>query len=869
MLISGNNTSSKNRYIAVKDARTNYGCRARLGQIVLAVWLCSVGGVIQTIGLETTAFAQEEVARIVAAIVINQREVDIVELLQAGDLYYISLDDFSRLAQVDVTVGTRQVEIITPLGRVAIDLSELRDEGGILYLDNRSIEQNLLVTSQFNERDQSLGFSIPWQGCGSAADLAAGDRPLEVQISAPSSSISTFRQFAFLSTPNDFDELDGRVTTTLDGRLLGGNWLVRFDNRFGNFEDDDVGPEFDEYFWRRRQGQTRYLVGRQATNLHPLLDNLTVVGAQVGWSNLALDRFTLRTTAGALFPRQSDTVRTLRGEGILAGFAVLRVDGRVIEQQQVGFDGIYEFQDVSLDNARLNEVEILLFDRSNLVVPVEIRTFRFRSSQLLLPTGGISHIVGGGLEIEDNEDFTDRLSGFTQTRWGVTEALTLEGALQNGEGGLQAQAGAIFALGSIAVAELGVGYSSEVTAYSIAVDGEFGEFAWQVLWEDVPDNYFFERDERQRERSFEFTFPVSSRLQLGAVARDRIDRSTDARYVLPTFSWRPIDGLSMRGRPDVDGDYRFNGNWRIDRKNLIKVDVAETTIATYRHTIDELSDVELTADFFRDSQIYSLTYNWRGTSRRNPTLRVGLSIDERQNLQAILGATGVIFPGVLAGIFYEPLTSELEQGEFTVTVTTDLGFIGGGVVPAETVGFNELQGAIAGRIVVDRGEVDLPPFDLGDIQVVVNEARSGLTDEGGRFFIGGVPEGDYIVTLDIENLPFELVPVDSQVVVEVAGGAVTTVNFTVQPEYGLAGRLRNSAGEAGAGVRLQLLNLEGEIIQVGTTDRFGLYRIDRVPPGNYILRVDPDSEFAGDIAPQREVAIESSFLFDIDLQLER
>ena len=299
-----------------------------------------------------------------------------------------------------------------------------------------------------------------------------------------------------------------------------------------------------------------------------------------------------------------------------------------------------------------------------------------------MPAGGISQIAGGGLEIEDNEDFTNRMTGFAQTRWGVTESLTFEGAVKNGEGGVQAQAGAIFALGSLAVTEVGVGHSRGSTAYSVAVDGEVGDLRWQALWEDIPKGYFFDRDERQHERSVELSFPVGSRLRLGAIARDRVDESTDARYVLPTFRWRPIGGLSLWGRPDVDGDYRFNGNWQIDRKNLIQVDVAESTIASYRRTIDERSDVELAADLFEDSEIYSLAYNWRGLSSRSPTFRVGLSIDDRQSIQAILGATAQILPGVVGGVFYEPLTRELEQGELTVTVTTELGFIGGGGVPA-------------------------------------------------------------------------------------------------------------------------------------------------------------------------------------------
>jgi hypothetical protein len=50
------------------------------------------------------------------------------------------------------------------------------------------------------------------------------------------------------------------------------------------------------------------------------------------------------------------------------------------------------------------------------------------------------------------------------------------------------------------------------------------------------------------------------------------------------------------------------------------------------------------------------------------------------------------------------------------------------------------------------------------------------------------------------------------------------------------------------------------------SDRFGLYRIDRLPPGTYTLRVAP-GQLPGVELPTREVVVSDDFLFGQDLQL--
>ncbi|HVN33607.1 MAG TPA: carboxypeptidase-like regulatory domain-containing protein, partial [Thermoanaerobaculaceae bacterium] len=93
----------------------------------------------------------------------------------------------------------------------------------------------------------------------------------------------------------------------------------------------------------------------------------------------------------------------------------------------------------------------------------------------------------------------------------------------------------------------------------------------------------------------------------------------------------------------------------------------------------------------------------------------------------------------------------------------------------------------------------------------------------------------------------------------------TRVDFELRVEFGLAGRVRDAIGTPLAGVRVELVSPAGEIVAMGRTDTFGLYRIDGVAPGHYVVRLAAGAVPTGVTPPSREVAIVDDFLFDQDL----
>ncbi len=101
-----------------------------------------------------------------------------------------------------------------------------------------------------------------------------------------------------------------------------------------------------------------------------------------------------------------------------------------------------------------------------------------------------------------------------------------------------------------------------------------------------------------------------------------------------------------------------------------------------------------------------------------------------------------------------------------------------------------------------------------------------------------------------------------------AATAVTSVDFSVRPEFGITGRLTDNAGRHVAGARLEVLDSGGSRAAITLTDRFGLYRADGLAIGRYTVRVAEDGfpEREGKL-PSFELEITDDFLFGQDLQL--
>ncbi|MBD2438630.1 carboxypeptidase regulatory-like domain-containing protein [Nostoc sp. FACHB-110] len=815
--------------------------------------------------------------KFLVGVIINNTEVDSLDIRIDNDLVLVPLEDFADITGFTVEIIDGVAKLKTPLGVVDIAANNLKQIDGIIYISEATLKEKLSTLLKLNAANLALIVDVPWRRGGDESPQQAA--ALQPEFLPPISGLSSFRQE--LQITNSSGDTNLRSSTLLGGRLAGGSWRVRFNNNFVN------QPDISEYFFYKRSNQVRYQIGRQQIGLHPLLNGMNFTGAQIGYSNLPADRFGQQYSAAELLPRRSRPLQTFRGQVPSASFVQLRVSGVIIAQQQVGLNGIYEFVDVNLPTGNNNDIELLIFDRNNLSVPSEIRSLRINASDLLLAAGGNVQLGGLGISgnlvqdslFENSSSESGKLVGFYQLRQGLSDNLTFEGSVQAIPGTLQTQAGFIWRFANPAILATSVGTSRGQVGYTTNLDVNFGKLEILGNSELFPTGYKSDNQSRDRyNHSLETSYKFSNDFQLGFIARYRQDENDRANYILPTFSLNPMRHLSFRGRPDLDGRYLFssyyypNSSTRLAFNTLGDIYTSDLT-----YSLNQSYQLSFGGEFGGDlAPRYSARLNYNSRNLSSLSWNVGLAYSNG-DVGPVVGASMQVLPGLFARAEYQSIPSRARSilGGFgddrlTVLLVSDLSFAGGAIAPANSYSVGQDRGAIAGRIVIEGANKD---FDLGGAYIQVLDSRNNRvsgakTDNKGNFFIGGLKEGVYVVQIDPQNLAVELSTVKTTAVAEVAGSAITRLDFPVRPEYGLAGRITDVAGKPMSDVRVELVNSAGAPVVSAMTDQFGLYRLDGVAAGKYTLQVPNQEGINNSITlPKLDVAISKEFVYDQNLRL--
>lgn len=813
--------------------------------------------------------------QLVVGAMVAGREVGTLLVLAIDAQYFIPVQDFSEICGCPFQKEPDRMRLKTPLGPIELHAEDVFEALGTIYLRQTTIETKLSTPMRLNERRYALEFDFPWR----TRDENAIDEPtipLVADVVPPHVSVSTLRSDARLTRV----ENDGfsSTQTALGGRLGSGYWRVRY--------EDDLGGqrELRDYTWLHQSRRRLFMAGNQRVRLHPLLAANELTGAQFAWTNTSMDRFTGTRTPDELLSRRLSPVENVEGYGPAAGIAELRVNGRIVGRRRIGLDGAYSFRDVVIPVRRANRVEVLLYERHDPSVPVEIREITRAASEYLLDEGALVQRAGAGRQgnalkdiLDPETNRADGALGFYQTRYGVTDGFTVESAVQFVSGVAQGMGGFVKRLGSSAVTSFGVGTSEGRLGYNF--DFDWYRASWRLLAQSQVTQSGFQTgvDTGRLDHYIEYEYRWSERLEVGAVGRSRRSGTDRALYLLPAFSWRPTAKLITRGRPDIDGKYRFDAGYRIQSTTrLSATTVAERVGLRATQQIGERHALHVASEFGDDrAQRDQLVFSGYGAGWLRPSWSAGFLRTGGEPGYLVAGEIEVL-PGVRAGVRFESNSRAEDPGsaqQRTIfSVTSDLGFAGSRVVAARSSSVRQDRGAVAGTVRIE-APTEMPRYDLGDLPVLRDGRIVGRTDARGRFFIGSLPPGIYRFELGTENLPIELVPRRAVVTAEVAGAAVTRADFVVEPEFGVAGRVRDASGRPVARAVVELSSVKGRFHKTVSTDLFGLFRIDGVPIGRYVLRLVPDAPSGeatspeADRAPARKVVIRNDFLFDQDLEL--
>ncbi|MGB3636782.1 MAG: carboxypeptidase regulatory-like domain-containing protein, partial [Rivularia sp. (in: cyanobacteria)] len=811
-------------------------------------------------------------------IMINGREVGTLDIIEENNTLLIPLETFGEVGGFTIKRTNSGIEAKTPLGTVNFAPNVLKQINGLTYVSKEILKEKLDISVELNTADLTLLADLPWRGGSRQTQTTA---ELQPEFFAPGTGLSSLRQELNITSRSGDTSL--RSSTLLGGRLAGGTWRLRLNN---NFEDE---PNLSEYFFYKRSNKFRYQIGRQRVGLHPLVNGIDLTGLQFGYSNLPTKSFGSTSGASEILPRRSRPVQTFRGQVPPASVVQLRVGGVRVAQQQVGFNGIYEFLDVRLPVGQSNEVEVLVFDRNNLRSPIDIRTVRISSSDLLLPAGGNVQIGGLGFSgnlVQDNlfsddndSDDDGQLVGFYQLRQGLSNNLTFESSLQAVPNSFQGQAGLVWRLANPVILSASVGNSFDKVGYSANLDVELENLEINANSQSLPQGYRTGREtsSERTNHSLELKYRFGNKLNLGFIARSRQSINQSDDYILPTFSARPFSNLSLSGRPDIYGKYLFNAFFRPSRNTRLSLNTFGDSYNTdLRYNLSRNYQAFLGSEFGGDSDArYSLGFGHNASSLNKLSWNVGLAMSDG-DVGPSAGASMQVLPGLFARLNYQAIPSRggsfsgLNDGRLSLSLTSDMSVAGGRFTPARYSGISKERGAISGKLAVKGGSKG---FDLADSIVRVYDTRnksvgSARTDSNGNFFIGHLREGVYVIELEPEELPIELAVSKTSLVAEVAPSGVTRVDFPVRTEYGVAGKVTDASGQPLKEVSIELVTSTGTRVLSGTTDQFGLYRLDGVPVGNYTLRVSPqDALNSNDTLPKRQIVINNKFVYNQNLQL--
>ncbi len=802
---------------------------------------------------------------VIAGIVVNGREVATEELFRADGTLWIPLEPLAGWTYSEVRTVEAQVQFVTPLGMALVNDEELREFDGQRYVSVAFLETRLGARVVFDEAQGALVVQLAWSEPAAAAEPG---RVLKPDVKAPGSSLSLLRQDLYY----DYSQSDGRTSssTTVAGRLAGGRFRLRLDSDLENY------TLLSEAVWVKDLGRARLLLGHQNVSLNPLLPSSSLSGAQVAWTNRPETLFPVSTDGRELLPRQMRSTTTIRGQGPIGGVAELRVDGVFRQRVTVGLSGIYEFLDVELPGRTSTRVEVYTFSRDNLLVPTGVQSKTVATSDYLLPAGTWTLLGGAGAagnlgsELLGNDRGGKGAVGFVQARRGISKGLGVELSARADEGGWQVVGGVDAVLREAVTVSLFAGTGKDGSGYR----GEAGWFTPRLrlsAFSTVREEGFMgPSSPRNAEHYGEALVRPLPWLEVGAAARSWSNAEDGFDWVRPVLSARPFPWLMLRAWPVFDGEYRLDLFAQLGRKVTLSSYYQGYFSGEVSSVLDPRHRVSLGTELGGD---------------RAPRVSVVARRQGVRSFRADVGL-GAIWSdgkvGVLASAFY-PLTAGLFlRGEYEsvqlsrakgtpasprvlVGLSANFGYVGNRFLPTDSSPWSTGRGGLAGRIRLEAGDAAMDA-DLTGIAVRVNDRVAARTLGGGSFYVGDLSEGVHRVELDDERLPIELVPVRNVILVEVVAGAVTRVDFPVQVELSVAGRVSCASGEPARGASIEAVDGEGRVVGRAESDDYGLYRLDGIRPGSYTLR----GVAAGSAGPPatRAVTVIDDFLFEVDVTVD-
>ncbi len=542
--------------------------------------------------------------------------------------------------------------------------------------------------------------------------------------------------------------------------------------------------------------------------------------------------------------------------------AELYRNGQLIAFQADNGDGRYEFLDVDLFFGR-NEFEVLLYGPQG----------QIRRERAEFPVGfnqiepGKTYYWAGIVQNRRDLIEIDRTTPQQpqEWRWGVgverglddrtTAALGIqtldfssnprtfaEGSITRSFGNIQAEVAAAHELGAGSVAQLNaLGRFGKVN-FGLRGLKTFGRYNSELVSGDLDFTTGVTLDTslklgrlslpiqagydhtRLKDGSNVNNFLMTTSISAGRLALSaQFDHSIESGTALRPG--RSDSRLRLLANTRVS-DYRFRGNATFDMDEGL-----ESATVTVDKNLTEDSDINAEVEYLARSDEFSLSLGY--THRFDSlSLRGNAFVTTRGGLGANLSVAFSLGPDPVSGGVRFSDTKLARTGQAAVTVYRDDN----------------------GNGRRDEGEALLE--DVG-VEAGLRSTEA-ITAENGRTIVDGLrPFKPILVGVDEASLgdPF-LAPAVKGIVVTPRPGVVAQIELPIAPSGEVEGVLLNAQGLEQPGVSLELVDRRGAVIAATASEFDGFFLFQRVPYGEYRLRVGNDSAKALKVAQELRGALE-------------
>ncbi|MCK9366374.1 MAG: carboxypeptidase regulatory-like domain-containing protein [Metallibacterium scheffleri] len=781
------------------------------------------------------------------------QSISLLPLPQGG--YAVDLDQFARRISTLVQTQGPLLILPTPLGNAQLQTAQAIQHDQHRYFPIAPLAKALGAKITFDEQEFALKTELPWNPGGTASGAALSARQIKPDIYAPSLSLSSWHSEAYFTRLGGSDTLS--TYTDLGGALGPGFWRMSY------YTNPGGQNRLSNYGWILDQGNGRWMLGEDQLALDPLLPYAQLTGAQYAWTNQPGLVYGAAVGADQLVASQLQGGRTVSGgDGPPGGIAELRINGKAIARTAIRLDGTWQFRDVLLRGDE--RVEVALYQRFGDGTPVRIQQVNVASSAQALPAGTVISYGGIGADGNPLDPLvgTHGFGGFYQLRYGLNQQWTLGSTVQRAGGQDYGIVNAVGGFGSLGTWGMTLGRNGGASAWSVSGNGQSKSVSWSGYAIQRGANYFPGYTAESYDRYATLNWNAQPDLGLSLSGRDAYDPTLDqnVRFLKPGLSWRPYASLGLSAMPDYFGNYAWNASWLPDARDQVSLSrYSGVNQAQWQHSFRDGYSTTLAAthDGYLGTRYSALLSGmWRGP---RPVMWTAGLLQGRGRFGYLLDAAVEAIPGLSAHLQVQndPLNAAIPGvGGLLVqfVLVADFAVTPSGLTRGSMGSYAARVGVIAGRV-----SGVLPAnvhwSDLAGVPLLVDGRPRGKLDRDGHYLIPNLAPGVYRVQLDAEHMPIDLVPDTAAPWVQVRAGVTTTADFHVLLRLGFAGRVTRE-GQPLANVAIEILDAQGKAVKTLSSDQWGYYRVDGLPPGTYTLRADGAS---------RSVTLQRAFLYQQDL----